>query len=194
MIYGVLVGGSTVMVTDATHGKPIVELDEPDCPSGYHVEESWSDQGQYLVCSHELVPDEGTAEQAALALSRMQFQSLPDETAVELRALAPAWQVGQTYVEGLRYLHKGELYKCLKTHVAQADWAPDAAPSLWARVLPGQSGEVGEWEQPESTNGYALGDRVTHKGHLWESTAANNVWEPGAEGAPWTDLGEAQEG
>lgn len=186
MIYGVLVGDAAVMLTDAAHGKPVVELDEPECPSGYHSETRWSEQGQYIVMSHELVPDEGTAEQAALALSRMQFQSLPDDAAVELRALAPSWQVGQTYTEGIKYLHEGKLWKCLQTHVSQADWAPGSAPSLWAEVLPGQSGEVGEWVQPGSTNGYQKGDRVTHNGQTWESTFdGSNVWEPGAVGAPW---------
>ena len=79
--------------------------------------------------------------------------------------------------------------------MAEADWVPTMAPSLWARILPGQAGSgqtVGEWQQPGSTNGYMTGERVTHNGHLWESTADNNVWEPGAVGAPWTDLGEVQ--
>ena len=191
MFYGVMVGDSAVMITDAAHGKPVVELGEPECPSGYHVEVSWSDQGQYLVMSHELVPDEGTAEQAALALSRMQFNSLPDEAAVELRALAEPWAVGLSCVRGVRYLHAGELWSCLHDHVAQADWAPGAEPSLWAKVLPGQSGEVGEWVRPDSTNGYSTGDRVTHNGHLWESLVDDNVDEPGTDnGFRWKDLGE----
>lgn len=25
---------------------------------------------------------------------------------------------------------------------------------------------------------YQIGDRVTHQGQTWESTAANNVWSP----------------
>lgn len=194
MLYGVLIGDNRVMLTDASHGKPIVAFDETEPPVGYHNEARWTDAGTHLVCAYDLAPDEGTPEQAALALSRMQFQSLPDDAAVELRALAPEWIAGQTYTAGLRYLYKGELYKCLQTHVAQADWAPDAAPSLWAKVLSGQSGEVGEWEQPDASNGYSIGDRVTHNGHLWESTQDDNVWEPGATGAPWTDLGEVAEG
>jgi len=29
---------------------------------------------------------------------------------------------------------------------------------------------------------YQIGDRVTHNGNTWESTANNNVWEPGVFG------------
>lgn len=39
-----------------------------------------------------------------------------------------------------------------------------------------------EWTQPDSTNAYQVGDRVTHNGNVWESAAANNVWEPGIYG------------
>lgn len=35
---------------------------------------------------------------------------------------------------------------------------------------------------------------MTHNGHLWESTADDNVWEPGAVGAPWEDKGPWPEG
>ncbi|WP_350308143.1 carbohydrate-binding protein [[Ruminococcus] torques] len=39
------------------------------------------------------------------------------------------------------------------------------------------------WEQPNSTNPYKKGDRVTHKGKTWESLVDSNVWEPGAVGS-----------
>ena len=38
------------------------------------------------------------------------------------------------------------------------------------------------WEQPESTNPYMKGDKVTHAGKTWVSTIDNNVWEPGVYG------------
>lgn len=202
MFYGVVING-TIMITDASHGKPVVELEPTDTPRGYHNEQRVTDTGTQIIVSYEMAPDEGSAEQAALELTRLQFMSLPDEAAYPFRALAPTWQVGVTYygpddAEGnpqSRVLLYGNLYKCLQTHVAEAGWVPTVAPSLWARILPGQAGSgqtVGEWQQPGSTNGYMTGERVTHNGHLWESTADNNVWEPGAVGAPWKDLGEVQ--
>lgn len=198
MAYGTLVAENVVMLTDKEHGKPVVETAEPSyVPSGYVARGVWVDTGAQLMLVYDVVPAEGTAEEAALALSRLQFRSLPDAAAYQFRALADPYVPGTTYygpddpsgMSQSRVLWEGELYKCLQTHVAQADWNPSNAPSQWARVLPGQDGTVGEWQQPGSTNGYSTGDRVTHDGHLWESTADNNVWEPGAVGAPWTDLG-----
>ena len=43
------------------------------------------------------------------------------------------------------------------------------------------------WEQPESTNPYMKGDKVTHAGRTWVSTIDNNVWEPGVYGWEETD-------
>jgi hypothetical protein len=40
------------------------------------------------------------------------------------------------------------------------------------------------WEQPESTNGYKTGDKVTHNGKTWVNTLEGmpNTWEPGVYG------------
>ena len=122
----------------------------------------------------------------------------------EFRALAEMWVAGATYYgpddpSGMpqsRVLFNGRLFKCLTTHNSQLDWTATDAPSLWAEILPGQEGNepeegYAEWEQPGSTNGYDKGDKVLHNGHLWESSFdGDNVWEPGAVGAPWEDLGE----
>ena len=67
-------------------------------------------------------------------------------------------------------------------HTAQAAWTPTDAHSLWAKVLTDPSGEILPWVQPDSTNPYAKGDKVTHNGKTWESLVDNNVWEPGAVG------------
>ena len=202
MAYGKLVADGVVVLTDPAHGKPVVETEEPAyVPAGYVAKGVWVETDTQLMLVYDVVPEEGTAQEAALALSRLQFRSLPDEAAYQFRALADPYVPGETYYgpddpSGMpqsRVLWEGQLYRCLQTHVAQSDWTPANAPSLWANILPGQEGsgeDVGEWQQPGSTNGYSTGDRVTHDGHLWESTADNNVWEPGAVGAPWTDLGE----
>lgn len=40
-----------------------------------------------------------------------------------------------------------------------------------------------EWVQPTGAHdAYKLGDKVSHNGKHWESTADNNVWEPGGIG------------
>lgn len=113
--------------------------------------------------------------------------ALDDETALTGVELFPAWAVGKAYAVSDRVQYNGALYKCVQAHTAQADWTPDATPALFAKVLPGQEGTaIGEWKQPDSTNPYKKGDKVTHNGKTWESTADNNVWEPGVYG--WTEV------
>ena len=194
-LMGYLMQGLVVLSSDGS-GRPVVPTDPPVAPEGYRAASQWVDDGSQIIQTWRLDPVEGTAAEAALALSRMQFMSLPDDAAYGLRALAPEWINGESYTGpddpgGLvqsRVRYRGRLYKCLQSHVAQEDWTPDAAPSLWAEILPGQAGNtpgdgtIPEWERPGSTNGYATGDRVTHNGVVWESTIDNNVWEPGATG------------
>ena len=110
-----------------------------------------------------------------------------DNQAYDCKILYPEWSSRKEYVLG-QYANKdGVLYKCIIGHTSQADWTPEASPSLWAKVLPGQSGtETGEWIQPDSTNPYMKGDRVSHNGKTWESDIDNNVWEPGAYG--WSEV------
>lgn len=105
-----------------------------------------------------------------------------DEQALQAVAVYPAWREGVSYEAGQRVRHDGELYRVLTAHESQGTWTPDAAPSLFARVLMPEDGSVPAWQQPESTNGYAKGDRVTHGGSTWGSLVDNNVWEPGATG------------
>lgn len=108
--------------------------------------------------------------------------ALTDEQALKAAALYPAWSAEDTYDAGERVRFGGALYKCLQGHTAQADWTPTAAPSLWAKVLTSDTGEPLPWEQPDSTNPYMKGDKVTHAGKTWVSTMDNNVWEPGVYG------------
>lgn len=124
----------------------------------------------------------------AITLAKIQAKTVDDETAVLVPNLFDIWSDSKHFEKDERVTYNGTLYKCLQAHDAQADWTPTDASSLWAKVLPGQSGEIGEWEQPGSTNGYKTGDKVTHNGKTWESTADNNVWEPGAVGAPWKEV------
>ena len=132
--------------------------------------------------------------QAAVTVAQIQAQSLTDEQAITVKDIYPVWDGnGVSYQKDYYLTHNGKLYKVLQTHTSQADWSPDAAPSLFAEVLPGQGGtEIGEWVQPDSTNQYMTGDQVTHNGATWESMIDNNVWEPGVQGseALWQEVTE----
>ena len=187
MLYGTMVNG-TVFLDDG--GKPIRDTEPPETPDGYELEGSWAGTGSEIVRSWSLVPKEGTKGDAVLTLVSMLADNLSDEDALKVPALYDEWRPGVNYKKGKRLLRAGELYRVLRDHLSQSGWEPENAASLYAKVLPGQSGEIGEWVQPDSTNGYSEGDQVSHNGHRWESTANDNVWEPGAVGAPWKDLGE----
>lgn len=132
--------------------------------------------------------------QAAVAVAQIQAQSLTDEQALTVKHIYPTWNGnGVSYQKDYYLTHNEKLYKVLQAHTSQEDWAPDLAPSLFAEVLPGQSGTgTGEWAQPDSTNPYMTGDRVTNNGDTWESLIDNNVWEPGTQGteALWQKVTE----
>lgn len=125
---------------------------------------------------------------------------LTDEQAANVPNLYPEWKIGIVYdpngVEGPnRFTYNGILYKALTKHTSQSDWIPGSVPAVYAEVLPGQDGTaIGEWKQPDSTNPYKKGDRVTHNGKIWENIVEDtedgkgrNVWEPGVYG--WVEVG-----
>lgn len=109
-----------------------------------------------------------------------------DEVALESVVAYPKWSTEKQYAAGERCNYNGVLYKCLQDHTGQNDWTPTEAPSLWAKVLISDTETIPEWEQPESTNAYALGDKVTHDGKTWVSDVDDNVWEPGVYG--WSEV------
>lgn len=109
--------------------------------------------------------------------------SLSDEDALEAKELYPVWSGdGVQYDVDYRVRYDGILYKVLQAHTSQPAWTPIAAPSLFAKVLIPSPDIIPEWEQPDSTNAYQIGDKVMFEGHIYESTIANNVWAPNVYG------------
>lgn len=120
------------------------------------------------------------AEAFIAALVRMR-EGATDEQALAAPELYPTWREDADYTVGDRVLYDGTLYKVLISHTSQAAWLPADSPSIFAKVLiPGS--EVPEWEQPDSTNAYMAGDKVTYEGRTWVSTVDGNVWKPGEYG------------
>ena len=105
-----------------------------------------------------------------------------DEMSLQVLNLYPTWKVDVSYSKGDRVLYNDILYKVLLDHTSQSDWAPDVAVSLFTKVLIPDANVTPEWQQPDSTNPYMKGDKVTHNGKVWVSTIDNNVWEPGVYG------------
>lgn len=119
-------------------------------------------------------------EKAAIALD--------DTDALEATQLFPTWRADATYKKDDRVRYDTILYKCLQNHMAQEAWTPIAAPSLWAKVLIPSPDVIPEWEQPDSTNAYQIGDKVRFEGKVYESTIANNVWSPAAYPGGWREV------
>lgn len=115
-----------------------------------------------------------------------QTEAMSDEKILEYPDYVEKWKPGVNYAVGKRLAHNGTIYKVLQDHTSQDDWTPDAAPSLFAKVLIPDPDTIPEWEQPDSTNTYSKGDKVTHNGKVWISDVDNNSWEPGVYG--WTEV------
>lgn len=112
----------------------------------------------------------------------------PDELSLAAPAVYQTWTPGDVYAAGERVLYQDILYKVLLAHTAQEGWEPTVAPSLFAKVLIPDEDVIYPWEQPESTNPYKKGDKVTHNGKTWVSNIDNNTWEPGVYG--WDEVAE----
>lgn len=113
-------------------------------------------------------------------------QIVPEEKAADFTRFHPKWAGdGRLLTTGERIQHEGILYTVLQGHHTQEDWTPEAATSLFAKVLVSEDPDVVlEWEQPDSTNPYEQGDCVIYDGHIWQSDIDGNVWKPGEYG--WT--------
>lgn len=63
-------------------------------------------------------------------------------------------------------------------------YPPEQVPAIFKQVF---TDEYPEWVQPIGAGTqYSKGDKVTHNGKKWVSTADNNVWEPGIYG--WDEI------
>ena len=119
------------------------------------------------------------------------MNSLEDSDAVTGTTLFPLWTelLAKEYTftqedvdAGFRCQYEDKLYKVIQPHTIMETWNPKDAPSLYAVVLIPDENIISEWIQPDSTNPYMIGDKVTHNGITYESLVDNNVWEPGAAG------------
>ena len=129
-----------------------------------------------------------TLEEVSRMLIESQINGLTvdDNTALRMLEFYPEWAAGVDYTAGYKVQRGGKLWRCLQNHASQDGWEPESAPSLWAKVLIPDETVVPEWEQPDSTNPYSAGDKVTHNGKTWVSDINNNVWEPGVYG--WSEV------
>lgn len=119
------------------------------------------------------------------------LRSISNGAALLIPDVFPHWSGNsKEYVKDDKVLYNDVLYKVLQNHTSQGNWTPEAAPSLFAKVLTSTTGEILEWEQPSSTNPYMKGDKVKFKGKIYESLIDNNVWSPEGYPAGWKEVTE----
>lgn len=114
--------------------------------------------------------------------------NLDDTDAIEAIQLFPKWEPNIQYEQNDRVRYENVLYRCLQPHNSQESWTPIAAASLWAKVLIPDENVIPEWEQPDSTNAYQIGDKVMFEGKTYESLINNNIWSPAAYPAGWREI------
>ena len=130
------------------------------------------------------------AEQLRRAL-QMFTATLPEEKALEISSVYPAWeanrayQVGDIISYGINPVGDPQLYKVVQAHTSQADWTPDAVASLYDAFGLDEDGYP-VWSQPSGAHdAYNTGDIVNYNGQLYESTQDGNVWSPDVYPAGW---------
>jgi len=114
--------------------------------------------------------------------------NLDDTDALEAVQLFPKWEPNIKYEKDDRVRYENILYRCLQPHNSQESWTPLAAASLWAKVLIPDQEVIPDWEQPDSTNAYQIGDKVRFEGKVYENLIDNNVWSPAAYPTSWREV------
>lgn len=148
-----------------------------------------SDITKGVAGSDEDVPED---LKSIVDLAKRGRDSLADADATVYADYFPAWSPDSVaYKTGDRVQYGGKLWKVSSDHTSQANWDPADAHSLFAEILPGQAGTpIGEWKQPDASNTYSKGDKVTYKGKTYESTIDNNSWSPEAYPQGWKEITE----
>ena len=126
---------------------------------------------------------------AIMFIGMAEAGTISEENIMKFPEVFEEWQSGVHYKQGQirKYGEDELLYMCDIEHDSQENWTPDTV-NMWHRIGNPEE-EYPEWIQPLGAEGaYALGDKVSHNGKKWESTADNNVWEPGYYG--WTEIVE----
>ena len=156
----------------------------------------YEDLGSFIKVNYEVIEIEPTEEELimsqtdkALKILEVDLTTmLTDEQALEVPYIFPKWEVDVNYVKDQRVLYQGVLYKVLQDHKSQAIWKPTEAVSLFAKVLIPDPDVIPDWEQPDSTNAYMKGDKVSFNGKVYASLIDNNTWSPADYPAGWEEL------
>ena len=173
--------GLTSMFVDIPDGAILERIDVTDAenPQPVFTYLPETDIGR-LQKSVKKLEENATVNTVAVTIAAETFT---DEQALRVPTLYDEWAENTAYIVGKRVRFNDSLYKVITAHTSQSDWTPDIAPSLFAKVLVENPDVISEWVQPDSTNPYMKGDKVSHNGVTYESLVDDNVWEPGVVGS-----------
>ena len=122
---------------------------------------------------------------------QMFVQTLPEEQAMEVATVYPAYVVGKAYKAGEMFTYgvnavgDPQLYKVVQDHTSQADWVPDSTPALYTPIGLTEEGYP-VWSQPTGAHdAYNAGDIVEYNGTLYKSLVDGNTYSPEAYPAGW---------
>jgi len=120
-----------------------------------------------------------------LLQQQVEAEATTDADLLENKQVFQSYRVGKAYLLGEKFRWMDKLWKVLLSHTSQLDWLPTIAPSLYVEIT--EPGTIAAWKQPVGAHdAYQPPTQVTHNGFTWESTAENNVWEPGVYG--WAQI------
>ena len=130
---------------------------------------------QYLTVDYD--PDFSVNKAYALLKAMPEWEDAED--------VIDKWAVGTAYYIGDRVMYQEQEYECIQSHTSQEGYEPDSTSALWKLYEEGGDG-IPVWSQPTGAqDAYKMGDKVHYPdadGPVYESTADNNVWEPGVYG------------
>ena len=153
---------------------------EGNCYDWYVIDQHYRYEDKYTPAAAGL---QQANEAAAIAFVTLaEGGSIDDVTAGEHPEMFSLWEPEVAYAVGNIRRYGEKLYRCVQAHTSQSDWTPDKTASLWACTAD-PAEEWPDWSQPIGAHdAYSNGDKVTHNGRHWTSTADGNVWEPGVYG------------
>ena len=175
----VLPEGLTAMITDVPEGAQVQNIDVSNETPQIVFASLPENEINRMKSEMNSLREENSMMNIALTFVADTFT---DEQALTLPTLYPYWNINVSYKKDKRVRYGEVLYKVLQDHTSQEDWTPENSPSLFAKVLIEDANVVTEWVQPDSTNGYSIGNKVAYNGVTYESLVDNNVWQPGAVG------------
>ena len=87
------------------------------------------------------------------------------------------------YLTGDKVIYENQIYESL---IDNNVWSPADYPQGWQLITQEEEEQtIPEWQQPDSTNPYMTGDKVTFNNSIYESLIDNNIWSPEAYPAGW---------